>query len=86
MIADLLEFLEEWELKNVFLDSSDLDKAQKFMKELGAEIDKISVDPPVEKKQLIFYGGWDGEVPLWRIAQGAFDSGGDMYFISDTIK
>lgn len=56
------------------------------MKELGAEIDKISVDPPVEKKQLIFYGGWDGEVPLWRIAQGAFDSGGDMYFISDTIK
>lgn len=56
-MADLLAILEEWELKNGFLDSSDLNKAQKFMKELGAEIDKISVDPPTGKKQLILYGG-----------------------------
>ncbi len=69
-MADLLAFLEEWELKNGFLDSSDLDKAQKFMKELGTEIDKISVDPPAGKKQLILYGGWDQPVKkVQRLAE-----------------
>ena len=60
----LNRLLEEWELKNGFLDSSDLNKAQKFMKELGAEIDKISVDPPTGKKQLILYGGVGRRSPI----------------------
>ena len=51
---------------------------------LGSEIDSLSVSPPAGSKRLILYGGWNGDVPMWQIAESAANSGQGYYFISQT--
>lgn len=81
---EILEFLDNWFKKNGTIDSTDTSKLSQFMSEFGAEIDKLSVVPPEGASKLILYGGWNGDVPMWRIAEGASKSGKGYYFISST--
>ena len=71
----LLDFLDGWIERNGTLNSSDTDTLKKFMTGLGSEIDSLSVSPPAGSKRLILYGGWNGDVPMWQIAESAANSG-----------
>ncbi|GEM_PF-1744289 len=81
---NIMLFLDNWLETNGTIDVSDNSKLSKFMTELGNEIDKLSVAPPNGANKLILYGGWNGDVPMWRVAEGASNSGIGYYFISDT--
>ena len=80
----LLDFLDGWIERNGTLNSSDTDTLKKFMTGLGSEIDSLSVSPPAGSKRLILYGGWNGDVPMWQIAESAANSGQGYYYISQT--
>ena len=84
MMDDLLNFLNEWIRNNGTLNASDTGMLKSFMSGLGAEIDSLSIVPPTGSNKLILYGGWNGDVPMWQIAEGAANSGQGYYFISQT--
>ncbi len=84
MMDNLLNFLNEWIRNNGTLNASDTGMLKSFMSGLGAEIDSLSIVPPTGSNKLILYGGWNGDVPMWQIAEGAANSGQGYYFISQT--
>lgn len=81
---ELLKFLNEWIEKNGTINATDTDALKKFMTGLGSKIDSLSITPPTGSNKLILYGGWNGDVPMWQIAEGAANSGQGYYFISQT--
>ncbi len=83
-MEELLNFLNEWIEKKGTLNASDTDTLKKFMTGLGSEIDSLSISPLTGSSKLILYGGWNGDVPMWQIAEGAANSGQGYYFISQT--
>ena len=70
--------------KNGTINATDTDALKKFMTGLGSKIDSLSITPPTGSNKLILYGGWNGDVPMWQIAEGAANSGQGYYFISQT--
>lgn len=83
-MSDIINFLDDWLKNKGTIDVSDTNKIKEFMSGLGAEIDKLSIDPPAGASKLILYGGTNSGVPMWRIAEGAANSGQGYYFISQT--
>lgn len=67
--------MDEWIEKNGTLNASDTDTLKKFMTGLGFEIDRLSITPPTGSNKLILYGGWNEDVPMWQITEGAANSG-----------
>ncbi len=81
---NVINFLDVWLKNKGTIDASDTSKLKEFMSGLGAEIDNLSIDPPEGASKLILYGGMNSDVPMWRIAEGAANSGQGYYFISQT--
>ena len=83
-MSAILDFLDNWLENKGLIDMSDTNKLKEFMEGLGLEIDKLSINPPEGASKLILYGGMNGDVPMWKIAEGAANSGQGYYFISQT--
>jgi len=80
---DVYDYLDKWLRKNGMLDFTNPTELKQFMTGLHREIDKYSFVVEGSEK-LILYGGWNGEVPMWKVADGASKSGAGFYYISNT--
>lgn len=78
------QYIDNWLVKGKKLDAGDTESLRQFMKELGDELDKLSIVPDNGGTKLILYSGKNGGFDMWRIAEGASESGQGYYYMSST--
>ncbi|MDL2259129.1 hypothetical protein LJC42_08315, partial [Eubacteriales bacterium OttesenSCG-928-K08] len=83
-IASIQSFLNTWLSSEGTIGAGDTEKLSQFLTALGTEVDQLSVQSANNNNDLILYSGYYDDIPMWKFAEGASQSGQDYYYISNT--